>query len=222
MNSAHPLRRFAFRLLLPAALAFAAFAAPARAQLIVNGGFESPGFTPSPDFYVYLTGANANAITGWTNTWNGTGEPTYWMTLGGGYNNAIVAGSYAVEFSAPNILSTNFSVISGQTYTASFLAQGGAGVGTLQVTANGQSANFNPTPGVFNTHSYNFTANTTGTVSLSFQLSAGYVALDNVSVTAVPEPATYAAMLGVGALGLAAWRRRHTAGATNATWSAAE
>jgi hypothetical protein len=34
------------------------------------------------------------------------------------------------------------------------------------------------------------------------------LAIDNVTFTAIPEPATYAAVLGLGVLGLAAWRRR--------------
>jgi len=37
---------------------------------------------------------------------------------------------------------------------------------------------------------------------------AGYIDIDNVQVNAVPEPSTYALLLGATAIGLAAWRRR--------------
>ena len=33
---------------------------------------------------------------------------------------------------------------------------------------------------------------------------------DNFSVSAIPEPSTYAAIAGAGVLGLALWRRRQT------------
>lgn len=39
-------------------------------------------------------------------------------------------------------------------------------------------------------------------------VSAGTVYLDGMGVTAVPEPATCAMLVGIGALGLACWRRR--------------
>jgi hypothetical protein len=44
-------------------------------------------------------------------------------------------------------------------------------------------------------------------------LGAGVVTADNFSVSAVPEPSTYAALAGVLAFGLACWRRRAAAGA---------
>ncbi|HVT73199.1 MAG TPA: PEP-CTERM sorting domain-containing protein [Lacunisphaera sp.] len=42
-------------------------------------------------------------------------------------------------------------------------------------------------------------------------ISSGSVYADNFSVSAVPEPSTYAAFAGLGALGLAFWRRRRAA-----------
>ncbi len=42
-----------------------------------------------------------------------------------------------------------------------------------------------------------------GQQTLTFDQTTG-----DLSITAVPEPSTYAALLGAAALGLAAWRRR--------------
>jgi len=41
-------------------------------------------------------------------------------------------------------------------------------------------------------------------------------AIDNFSVSAIPEPSTYAAIAGAAALGLAAWQRRRSAKSTAA------
>ena len=212
MSFAHRFSPLVLRFLLSVGLALAALALPVRAQLNTNGTFESPGFTASPDYYKYLaTGlGTANFVTGWSNTWNGSGEPTYLMKAGGPYDANIAVGSYGVHLNVNNVFSTSFSVVTGETYTVSFLSKAGTtlSAGALSVTANGQSANFTPTTSGFATYSYNFTANTSGSVGLSFQMGSGHVSLDNVSVSAIPEPSTYAAVFGATALGVAAWRRR--------------
>lgn len=41
-------------------------------------------------------------------------------------------------------------------------------------------------------------------------INAGQVSFDNFSVSAIPEPSTYAALAGLGALGLALWHKRRT------------
>ncbi|WP_415909109.1 PEP-CTERM sorting domain-containing protein [Oleiharenicola sp. Vm1] len=47
-----------------------------------------------------------------------------------------------------------------------------------------------------------------GNSNLSAAISVGSVYADNFAVSAVPEPSTYAAFAGLGALGLVWWRRR--------------
>ena len=42
-------------------------------------------------------------------------------------------------------------------------------------------------------------------------VTSGQMSFDNLSVSAVPEPSTYAALAGLGALGFAVWRRRRKA-----------
>ncbi|MDI1248130.1 MAG: PEP-CTERM sorting domain-containing protein [Lacunisphaera sp.] len=47
-----------------------------------------------------------------------------------------------------------------------------------------------------------------GNSNMAAAISTGSVYADNFSVSAIPEPSTYAAFAGLGALGLAFWRRR--------------
>jgi len=50
-----------------------------------------------------------------------------------------------------------------------------------------------------------------GNSNLAGAISAGSVYADNFAVSAIPEPSTYAAVAGLGALGLAFWRRHRKA-----------
>lgn len=50
-----------------------------------------------------------------------------------------------------------------------------------------------------------------GNSNMAAAISVGAVYADNFSVSAIPEPSTYAAFAGLGALGLAFWRRRQKA-----------
>ncbi len=50
-----------------------------------------------------------------------------------------------------------------------------------------------------------------GNSNMAAAISTGSVYADNFSVSAIPEPSTYAALAGLGALGLAFWRRRRQA-----------
>jgi hypothetical protein len=52
-----------------------------------------------------------------------------------------------------------------------------------------------------------------GNSNLVGAISAGAIYADNFAVSAIPEPSTYAAFAGLGALGLAVWRRRQASAA---------
>ncbi|HVZ65965.1 MAG TPA: PEP-CTERM sorting domain-containing protein [Lacunisphaera sp.] len=64
--------------------------------------------------------------------------------------------------------------------------------------------NSTPATAVSNGFNFGVFANSDTTAAIS----SGSVYADNYSVSAVPEPSTYAAFAGLGALGLAFWRRR--------------
>jgi hypothetical protein len=55
-----------------------------------------------------------------------------------------------------------------------------------------------------------------GNSNLAGAISGGSMYADNFAVSAIPEPSTYAALAGLGALGLAFWRRRQARAAVQA------
>lgn len=69
--------------------------------------------------------------------------------------------------------------------------------------------NTTPATAVDNGFNFGVFANSDSTTAIS----AGSIYADNFSVLAVPEPSNYAAFAGLGALGLAFWRRRGCPGA---------
>jgi choice-of-anchor C domain-containing protein len=205
----------------------------ASASPFVNGSFES-GLVSIGAFTTLNAGDNTS-ITGWT---VGGGDlsganavdyiGTYWQPANG-------SRSLDLNGLAPGSISQAFDVVSGQTYRVTFELAGNPAGGpefkTLDSTAN--LTLFSPPPFDVSAtslsdmgwkiYSFNFTA-TSNTETLTFASTtttfsgndtypfAFGPALDNVSVTPVPETSTWAMMiLGFCALGFLAYRRKNSA-----------
>lgn len=205
-------------LLATAAIMFAAGSADA-ANLIVNGGFENPT-VPNNDY------ANVNVHIPSIPGWNSTNVDIV--------NNFLGFGAYQgmnwldlVGFGSTGSISQTFNTVSGRRYLLTFAyshnslgglgsASGLVSVGNLSRTVTHSTGNAsNPDYQIF---SRTFTA-TGPTSTLSFVTTAGGgnagLALDAVSVSAVPETATWAMLIGgFGAMGCALRTRRRSALAT--------
>lgn len=114
------------------------------------------------------------------------------------------------------VLSRSFAAIAGTTYTATYDLAGnqrGAAADGLLVNFGTASQNLILASGAaWETYSLSFTATTSANYILSFANAGGDnigIVLDNVSVSAVPEPETYAMMLaGLGLMGAVVRRRK--------------
>jgi choice-of-anchor C domain-containing protein len=205
----------------------------ADASPFVNGSFES-GLASIGDFATLNAGDNTS-ITGWTvggGDANGANAVdyigTYWQPANG-------SRSLDLNGLSPGSISQTFDVVNGQAYRVTFdLAGNPAGGPDLKTL--GSSANltlFSPPPfDVSNTslsdmgwkvYSFDFTATgntetlTFASTTTAFSGNDAYPfafgpALDNVSVTPIPEPSTWAMMiLGFLGVGFLAYRRKNIA-----------
>ncbi|HXA39806.1 MAG TPA: PEPxxWA-CTERM sorting domain-containing protein [Phenylobacterium sp.] len=193
------------------ALTFAFGATEARAvNLVTNGGFESPVISPP-----YLLDATP---TGWT----GTGD-----LVVQGYAGSVSSGDGNQWFDLnPDVsggtgLSQDVSLVAGQTYAFSFIYNGGGGGTTTLISYNiggdlsgsVSTAALNVYDGSpWHTLSTSFVSSVTGLETLHFMpngvWSGGFI--DNVQLTTagVPEPASWALMIGGFGLAGAMLRRR--------------
>ncbi len=186
------------------------------ANLIANGGFENTGFGGTGSYYnVGNSGADhvVPADFGFAVPVNNVdiianGVYTPFLATGGAYNLDLVG------YGSTGAIRQSFATMLGKVYTVSIdftqngsgkvadvLVDGGA-IGTLTATGAWQ----------------NFTTTFVGTGStVTFDIAEtvgggnGGVVLDNISVVAVPEPATWGLMIaGFGMVGFAARRRLAT------------
>jgi choice-of-anchor C domain-containing protein len=174
-------------------------------NLIQNGDFESY----SPTFSGYsVVNAGSSELTGWTV---------------GGTSVDVIKGSYgAIQGNSidllgspgPGSLSQTFATVSGQNYLLTFdLSANGSGGDSKALTVNfgGAVGNFFGSNAAVASKTLSFTANSAeSTLSFASALNgiSGAV-IDNVAVSAVPEPESYAMLLaGLGLIGAAVKRRK--------------
>jgi choice-of-anchor C domain-containing protein len=194
-----------------AALAMSVQAAPALAVTVINGGFEDS--TASGQFETL----GGSQLPGWTVTDTIDLIGSYWEGANGSAQSVDLAGN-----SPGAIQQTINGLIAGQVYRLSFFVSANPDngpnprLGSFAIGANNGSISVNtagigrPNSMLWRRQDYIFTGSGSPTV-LSFAADPGSsafgLALDDVSISAVPEPSTWA-MLIFGFAGIGYMMRR--------------
>jgi hypothetical protein len=170
----------------------------------------------SDNFDADIQGLNTTSfVQGWSVA-NGTVD-----TIGTGFFELLPGQGNYIDLdgssSQAGVFSNSVTLTGGVTYTMSYAISGnmrGAGNDTVDV-AFGTASNTHVIGqyDALNTMSLSFTPTTSGSYGFSFYNHGGDnqgAILDQVTITAVPEPETYAMLLaGLAAVGFAARRRRN-------------
>jgi hypothetical protein len=193
-----------------AAAAFGVFAMGAQAStnLVANGSFESSASASGEYCYsVNCTVPDWNAsllIASYSGAW---GNPN------GANPSAIPLGTWVAGLQNNGTLTSDVTIVAGQSYTLTWDDAGRSGYynHAYDVTIGGVTFADLTTAGgqAWAAHSETFTALTSGSLTFTGQFITpdGTTFIDNVTLSAVPEP-TSLLMMGVAALGLVGWRRR--------------
>ena len=170
-------------------------AAQAGPNLVTNGGFETRDFT------------------GWT----GTGDTTFNGVQCPGSDPSVYEGNCSAffgSFQSAGIEQVINVGSAGLLWDLSFAFQpDGGNPSSFAVLFGGQTLLSLTNPPADGYTLYHFSGVTTAanmTLAFNFLDQAGFLFLDAVSVSAIPEPAT-TSLLGAGLAGLFFWRRRKTA-----------
>jgi hypothetical protein len=209
------------KILAAAAFGVVAMGAQASTNLLTDGDFESTGQSFAASSYCYAGNVPApqcNAPSYAINGWSGN-NAVYLQSNSGPWGDpssqahaGIDLGGVVAGIQSGGSLVSAFTFTAGDAYTLSWSDAGRNNWGgdqTYTVSAGDTSiGSFTTLGNGWSTHSFTFVA--TGADALVFQGLATNDStsfIDNVSVTAVPEPAALL-MMAVGTLGLLAWRRR--------------
>jgi hypothetical protein len=223
------MKTFTFAAVTALAIALGAGPAAAATNLVINGGFETPAPT---DGHFLIFGNGSHALTGW----NVVGVSSNAVSLlNTDYVEPNVSfesqsGNTAMDISGgdrPNLatgINQTIATEIGRRYALTFWVGNADGSGNgnyshdsiLDLSIDG-AAREHFTNGAITHHQVNwvevtrvFTARSASTNIAFFNgtTADGFTGLDNVSVAAVPEPATWTMMIGGFGLAGAALRRR--------------
>ena len=214
-------------ILVAAAIGAAVFGAQASSNLLVNGELNgttgSYVYNASPDSVTTHYGGTVPVLSGTVNGWDGSfvsiasGNGAWGVPSSLAHFDAAAQGAYVAGVQADGVLSQELTLAAGtyaltwldanrgdnQTYAVSFIGDATSYLGSNQFSTVG-GAGWKLEHLVFTTAGGGELVFKGGTIwgqsdSTSF--------IDNVQLTAVPEP-TSLALMAIGTLGLLAWRRR--------------